>query len=200
VQVNRVGGIEKFFEAYQHTIAAIGAVSTFLAVFVSLALALVAQRSSRTRIKATVTVSVILHESLGGMPKPEYVTVTITNVGLMSVMIPFSFFHWKVPFKRGYWTVNPWDSSQHDPWIPARNYPVEIRPCGSTTFFLSEIAVFRATMAEKLQEVRHLRWRINFMKAIVRTDDGKIFKVKIDKTIRPELANAKRTSIALDHV
>jgi hypothetical protein len=89
--------LEQFSEANQHTIAALGAISTFSAVVVSLVLASIAQRSSRTRINARTAVSVILHSTLEGKPKPKYVTVAITNVGLMPVMIPLSFFHWKVP-------------------------------------------------------------------------------------------------------
>ncbi len=97
--------------------------------------------------------------------------------------------------------INPWDYSQHDPWVPQRIYPFEIKPRGSATFFLSEIERFRSTMAEMmLQEVRHLRWRVRFIKAIVRTDDGKIFKVKLDKTIRRELAKVRGTARALDHL
>jgi hypothetical protein len=192
--------LEQFSAANQHTIAALGAISTFAAVVVSLVLASIAQRSSRTRIRASATVSLILHSTLKEKPKPEYITVEITNVGLMPAMIPFSFFHWKMPFSRGYWMVNPWDSAQHDPWVPMRTYPAEIRPRASATFFLSEIDVFRSTMAEKLQEVRHLRWRARFIKAIVRTDDGKLFKVKLDKPIQRELAKARRTAKALDHL
>jgi hypothetical protein len=96
--------------------------------------------------------------------------------------------------------VNPWDYSQHDPWVPQRTYPAEIRPRASTTFFLSEIDMFRSSLAEMLQEVRHHRWRIRFMKAIVVTDDGKMFKVKLDKTIQRELAKVRRTAKALNHV
>jgi hypothetical protein len=165
-----------------------------------LVLASIAQRSSRTRINARAAVSVIVHSTLEGKPKPKYVTVAVTNVGLMPVMIPFSFFHWKVPFRGGYWIVNPWDYSQHDPWAPQRIYPAEIRPRASTTFFLSEIDMFRSSLAEMLQEVRHLRWRIRFMKAIVVTDDGKLFKVKLDKAIRRELAKVRQTAKALEHV
>jgi hypothetical protein len=87
--------LEQFSEANQHTIAALGAVSTLAAVVVSLVLASIAQRSSRTRIKASASVRVIVHSTLEGKPKPEYVTVAITNVGLLPGIIPFSFFHWK---------------------------------------------------------------------------------------------------------
>jgi len=88
--------LEQLSETYQHVIAALGAISTFAAVVVSLVLASIAQRSSRTRIKARAMVSVMLHSTLEGKPKPRYVTVTITNVALMSVMIPFSFFHSRI--------------------------------------------------------------------------------------------------------
>jgi hypothetical protein len=84
--------LEQLSAANQHSIAALGAISTFAAVVVSLVLASIAQRSSRTRINARAAVSVILHSTLEGKPKPKYVTVAITNVGLMPVMIPFSFF------------------------------------------------------------------------------------------------------------
>src|ERR1700722_1631217 len=119
--------LEKLSEAYQHTIGALGAISTFAAVVVSLVLASIAQRSTRTRIKARAGVSVIVHPTLEGRPKPEYVTVMITNVGLMPVMIPLSFFRWKLPFQRRYWMMNPWDYTQHDAWVPQRTYPAEIR-------------------------------------------------------------------------
>jgi hypothetical protein len=83
--------LEQFSEVNQHTIAALGAISTSAAVVVSLVLALIAQRSSRTRINARAAVSVMIHSTLEGKPKPKYVTVAITNVGLMPAMIPLSF-------------------------------------------------------------------------------------------------------------
>lgn len=161
--------LDQFSEANQHTIAALGAVSTFAAVVVSLVLALIAQRSSRTRIIGRAELSFIYHPSLEGRPGPEYVTVSIRNVGLMPVR-------------------------------PQRIYPVEIKARASTTFYLSEIAVFRTTLAEMLQQVRCMRWRIRFLKAIVRTDDGKLFKVRIDKAVRSELAKIERSAKALDHL
>ena len=96
------------------------------------------------RIKARAAVSVIVHSTLEGKPKPRYITVEITNVGLMPVTIPLSFFHWKMPFKRGYWMINPWDYSQHDPWVPQRIYPFEIKPRGSATFFYRRLSVSEA--------------------------------------------------------
>jgi len=75
--------IEQFSQAHQYTIAAISAASTFAAVVVSLVLALIAQRTNRTRIKAHASVSYIDHATLRGKPKPKYLTVMITNVGVI---------------------------------------------------------------------------------------------------------------------
>ena len=69
--------LERFSDTHQHTIAALEATSTFAAVVASLALALLAHRSSRTRIRAWVKVSFIVHQTLEGKPKPEYLTVTL---------------------------------------------------------------------------------------------------------------------------
>ena len=43
-------------------------------------------------------------------------------------------------------------------------------------------------MAEKLQRIRFLRWRIRFTRAIVLTADGRLFRAKLDKSVRRELA------------
>ena len=136
--------LEQLSESYQHTIAALGAISTFAAVVVSLLLASIAQRSRRTRIKARARVSVIHHSTLAGMSKPKYVAVEITNVGLMPAVIPFSYFHWKVPLHSGYWMMNPWDYVEHDPWVAKRTYPFEIRPRRSETFFCRRLPISEA--------------------------------------------------------
>jgi hypothetical protein len=142
--------LEQLSEANQHTIAALGAISTFAAVVVSLLLASIAQRSNRTRIKARARVGVIFHPTLEGKPNPEYVMVTITNVGLMPVMIPLDFFRWIMPFKSGFWLITPWDYSLHNAWVPQRTYPAEIRPRGSETFFYPRLAFSEAQWRRSL--------------------------------------------------
>jgi hypothetical protein len=189
--------LERFAEAHQHTISALEAISTFAAVVVSLALALLAHRSSRTRIKALVGISFIAHRALEGKPKPEYVTVTITNVGQMPVTIPLAFFSWKIPFHREYWLITPWDYAQHDPLVPQRTYPTEIKPRTSTTFFLSDLARFRTTMTESFLGLKFLQWRFSFIKAIVNTADGQLFTAKLTKEIRRELAKIPRRAKTL---
>jgi hypothetical protein len=180
--------LEEFFGAHRHTIAALEAISTFAVVVVSLGLALLAQRANRTRLKASASLSVIMHSTLEGKEKPTYVTAYVRNVGIMPVMIPLAFFHWRVPFGRGGWTVTPWDYSQGDEWVPQKRYPIEIKPRNSETFFLAEISVFRSTMREVFKGANLFeRYRFRFLRARVVTDDNKIFDVKLCRTLRKEL-------------
>ena len=79
--------LEQFSRAHQHTIGALAALSTFAAVLVSLALALNAQRSRRTRIAAHASVRRKVSEALQGSQR-RYLPVTITNVGVMPVNLP----------------------------------------------------------------------------------------------------------------
>jgi hypothetical protein len=118
----------------------------------------------------------------------------------MPASIPVSFFAWKVPFYSDYLQVLPWDYAQHDRWVSQRVYPTEIKPRTSETFFLSDLSSFRTTMAEKLQRIRLLRWRICFIKAIILTADGRRFKVKLDKSVRRELAEIPARAKALAHL
>jgi hypothetical protein len=165
--------LEEFLKAHQYTVTALGVVGTFSAVITSLAIALISQRSNRTRIKARVANSVILHSTLEGREKPTYLTVHIKNVGLLPVTIPLSFFHWKAPFRYGGWLVNPWDYSGGDEWVPQRRYPVEIKARGSQTFFLAEIEVFRSELYKMFAGARFVDWcRFLFLKARIVTDDG----------------------------
>ena len=80
--------------------ATIEAISTFAAVVVSLSLALAAQMANKTRLKASVSTSIITHSTQKGKNKPTYDVANITNTGIMPLSIPFSFFHWRAPFKR----------------------------------------------------------------------------------------------------
>jgi hypothetical protein len=185
--------IEQFSRAHQYTIAAFATVSTFAAVLVSLALALIAQRSRRTRIKAHASIRRIVSAALQGTP-PRYLTVTITNVGVLPVHIPFAFFSWKLPFKSEYYTVNPWDATQHDPLVRRRDYPAEIKPRSSATFFLAEISVFQETLSNMLLQEHLSQWRSRPIRAVVVTEDAKLFKVKIDRSLKRKLAELGRAA------
>jgi hypothetical protein len=74
--------LEEFFKAHEHTMAALEAVSTFAAVVVALVLSLVSQKANRTRIKAVVSATIIMHESIEAPNYPSYVSVVVTNNGI----------------------------------------------------------------------------------------------------------------------
>jgi hypothetical protein len=180
--------LEAFFTAHQHTVAAFEAVSTFAAVVVALALSLISRRANRTRIEARASVTQIV----GGAIYPTYVSVEITNVGLFAVTVPMSFFYWRVPFKRAWWLVQPLDYIQSDPWVRRNSYPVEIRPRSSQTFVLSDIAEFHSMLHDDFMGETWLdRCRFAFLRANVRTDDGRLFKVQLDQSLRKEIAQIR---------
>lgn len=181
-------GLEEFFQKHEHTVAALEAVSTFAVVVISLALALISQRTNRTRVKAYASINKIVHSTLEGKEHPRYVTATIRNIGIMPVSIPLSFFHWIVPFKRGGWSVIPLDYSQSDEWVQQKKYPTEITPRASQTFFLTEIGMFREMFRDIFAEAGIFqRWQFYFFRARVITDDGKMFNVDIAANLRKEL-------------
>jgi hypothetical protein len=183
-------GWEAFFGRHQHTISAIEALSTFAVVVLSLVLALISQRASRTRAKAFVEINAMHHANLGDR-RPAYVTVSIQNAGLYPLSIPLSFFCWYVPFewekplsRRG-WSVIPWDYSQEDPLVPQKRYPVEIKPRGSEMFFLADAATFHQQFEEIFAATnRFQRVRFRFLKARIVTDDGKLFNVKFGRVLQ----------------
>jgi hypothetical protein len=162
-------------------------------VVVALALSLVSQRANRTRIKAVASATIIMHESIEAPDYPSYVSVDITNRGILPVMIPLSFYHWRAPFKRGAWLVMPMDYSQGDDWVPQRQYSVEILPRSSKVFDLSTLEMFRDECCNQFVGNNCLdRCRFPFLRARVRTDDGKLFDVKIDRSLRDEILNVTR--------
>jgi hypothetical protein len=97
---NRVEMIEEFFEANQHTVAALAAAGTFAAVITSLALAYIARRADRTRLRVRANLVTIFHASIDPKSAPEFLQVNITNHGRWAVRIPAMFFYWKAPLKR----------------------------------------------------------------------------------------------------
>ena len=180
--------LEIFLARHQHTVAAVEAASTFAAVVVSLAIALLAQRTSRTRLRATADLNVIAHSTIDPTNPPSYVVASITNLGVMPLRVPLSFFVWKVPFDRGGWPFLPLDYSALDAWAQQRRYPFEVNPRASETFFLSDRSTFRETFGRVFEKTDLIsRFRYRFLKAIVVTDDGKTFPVRIEKGLRAEI-------------
>jgi hypothetical protein len=128
--------LDHFLGHYPHVIAGLEAISTFGAVAVSLSLAFAARRANNTRLRARVQRSVIVHSSLGAQ-QPTYVTVSITNTGILPARIPLSFFAFRVPLKKTTWMMIVLDSFATDPLIPQKKYPVEISPRASQSFLLA---------------------------------------------------------------
>jgi len=179
---------ETFFGAYKNTIAALEAFSTLAVVIVSLVLALIAQRANRTRVKAYAQISTIHHALLEGQQLPSYITVHITNNGIMPVIIPFSFFYWHVILSKSGWQVNPWDYSQGDQWVPQKQYPVEIKARATQVFFLSERTYSDNEMRTVFAGANFIeRCRFYFIQARIVTDDGKVFSVKLSDSLRKSL-------------
>jgi hypothetical protein len=178
-------GIETFFTAHQHTIAALAAISTFAAVVASLVVTYISQKASRTRVTATVAIHIIVDSTIQREQYPEYVMVSVTNIGIMSAALPFAFFCWKVPFARDWMLIYPLDFDG-DKWIQKRRYPIEISPRRSTSICLSEIKMFRENL-DKIINTHYFGWlRMRWLRAYVFTEDGHKFRVKLDRSIRKE--------------
>jgi hypothetical protein len=77
---------------------------------------------------------------------------------------------------------------QHDEWVPQKNYPVEIKPRTSETFFLNDMSTFHEAMGDTFAKQSIFgRWRNRFLKAYIVTDDGRRFKVQLGASLRKEL-------------
>ena len=110
----------------------------------------------------------------------------------MPVHIPMGFFHWKLSFERGLHEVIPLDFGADDAWAPQRKYPVEIKPRSSEMFFLSDISGFRDyTRKDFIGTSIWSRLRSRFLRALVFTDEGKLFKVVFDSSLQKELARLR---------
>jgi hypothetical protein len=184
--------VEDFFKAHQFTIAALSVLGTFAAVVVALFNSVAALRASRTKIRAHASMNIVYHSSLQGKERPEYSVISIRNLGIMPVHIPMGFFHWKLPLQRGLHEVLPLDYSAVDDWAPQSKYPVEIKARGSDTFFLSDVSMFREyALKDFIGTTVWSRFRSRFISAFVFTDEGKVFKVKLDNSLRKELARLR---------
>jgi hypothetical protein len=177
--------VEAFFAEYEKTISALGAISTLAAVIVSLWLA---GRAEKTRLKAHVSGTMIVHESIDPNKRPKFVSVNITNLGTMPFRIQFSFFYWRVPFCKESWLISPLDFFAVTPMVPQRKYPVTIEAKHSESIFLSDKATFQSEMAKSFQR---LSWfpvlRAYFIKAMICTDDGTTCEARISKDLKKEI-------------
>jgi hypothetical protein len=104
---------------------------------------------------------------------------------------PVGFFRWKLPL-RGTYEVLPQDYSATDEWVAQRKYPVEMKARASDTLFLTRIAMFQEqALTDFIGMSVWSRFRSHFLSAYVLTDEGTIFKVKFDSSLRKELARLR---------
>ena len=188
-----LSGIERFLGQHEHTVAALEAFSTFAAVMTSLGISLLSQRANRTKITIDVSINVISHSSLEGKSLPRYIVARITNKGMLPASIPLTFFNWRLPCRKGFWFLMPWDERQHDPWIAKKQYPVEILPRQSQVFFLSDMDSFREQMTKIFTSLTGLnRWLSRFLYAYAYTADETVFRVRLGSSLRQEIAAIRR--------
>lgn len=188
--------MEEFFKDYQYTFSALSAIGAMLAVIISMiALSVslwISSNQHRSRIvvgvgkrvidaKQGVMISDILYnKDVKGVV--EYVTVNISNVGLLSASIPYQFFWVKVPFSKKIGMVNTMDSKHHNQiGVPQKNYPVKIEPNHSEIFFVSDLE----SLKKELSAVGFIRR--HFIKFYASTSDGKKFKTTISDALKRDI-------------
>jgi hypothetical protein len=187
-----MNAVESFFSEYEKTIQAMGAISTFAAVVVSL---WIANSGSKIKLRAHLSFSALIHESIDPNNRPEYLTISITNTGGISFRVPWSFFHWKLPFSKVNWMISPMDSFGNDIYVPIRKYPFKLEPRHSESFFLADKKTFKDEMRRCFGDLKYFVYlRAHLIKAVIHTDDGTRFVVKLSKTLINELLESAKSS------
>lgn len=180
--------LDSLLGQFPHVVSALEAIGTFAAVVTSLALALVAQRANRTRLEATACIGEIKGGTVQTEAPPRYLTVTISNMGLLPLRIPFAFFSFKIPLRRGCLAVLPLDAAG-DAFLPKRIYPVLLQSRTKEWFSLTTERKLYDSLAEAWRNEPN--WRkplFRWMHAVVVTEDARRCKVNLPKDIRQKIA------------
>jgi hypothetical protein len=179
--------IEHFAGRFQHTSELLTAIGTLGAVLVSLWLAWRADRAARTRLKAFANLKFILDKTgtADSNDARTFLAVTITNIGNWPLRIPMDYFNWMNPLQRGYMMVLPMDAVRNK-WFPVKQYPLEIAPRASETFYLADEAMFlaEAKRMKAADDSPVARLGFRFIRAYVLSDDKSLFRVKLSKEVR----------------
>jgi hypothetical protein len=166
--------MESFFTKYEHTIEAFSAFSTFLAVFIAI---YIAKRSEKVRLTANVSTWMLVDPSNRGV-NPQSIQVSVTNVGTRHTYLPWLFFSWRFPFDTTNATLNPQTEL---------TFPLELAPGRNILLRLSDLDMFKSEM---VRMSGHLKWlrrlRLHYCGAVIYTEDGKKFRVKIAPSLRKE--------------
>jgi hypothetical protein len=182
--------VEQFCKDHEKTIEFCQAGFTLLAVIVSLGIARSARKATNTRLQARVQTEVIKHDALSKYP--TYVSVSITNVGILPMRIPMSYFQLKVPLRRTNWII---EHSPNELLMPPKQFPVEILPHARDKFYPVEINSFRDAFHKMVRAAGWgTRFLFRFVKATVVTDDGMRFTAIVDRDIRRVLEECRKTA------
>jgi len=174
--------MEHFFQSYQSTIAALGAVSTFAAVVIALCLAISSIGANRSKLKARATITSLVQPGLAGSV-PTFVTAEIVNTGALPLRLGLSFFRLRLPFQRGATMFLPQDSFSGQP-MPKRQYPVVVQPNTSVSLFINGRDEFIQSLIDMKVELNWFgRVRFRWFRLCVLTDDGRWFRVRIDSIL-----------------
>jgi hypothetical protein len=170
--------MEEFFTSYQHTLSALSAVATFLAVWVAL---YIANRQSSVELSVYADTGKHIpegHQSKVDLSKCEdVIMVSLTNVGNVPCFISYFSFCWTFPR----WVPNA-KAAQQNPYKPVfPQKPIEIKPKESATIFLTNDFVALKKVVQKLCENRFFR---RFVKLEIRTCDGQRFYVRFGKQLK----------------
>ena len=82
-------------------------------------------------------------------------------------------------------TVNPLQAFQRYDLISQKKFPIEIAPRASERVFLSDVAMLEAEAKRMKATISFFRaLRLRFIKAVVATDDGRLFRVSVGDKVR----------------
>jgi hypothetical protein len=179
---------EDFAKAHEKTIAFIEAFSTLSAVIVSLVLAFASRRQVQTHLNCRVQYA----SDYSQQGHRAYVTVDITNIGVLPLRIPGSFFIYVLPFTRTARRVVPLDQLDRDQSIPPKIYPVEIPPRSRETFIIGLREPFWVGFHNMVTQTRGItRLMFRFVRLKIIADDGIRFAPELDPDFRREFRRHK---------
>lgn len=180
---------------HEHTISLLESLSTTSAVVVALWASFAAKNAARPRLRASVSIMLVIYGDGRKRPAPEYLTVKLTNNGPVPIHLQTTFFSWRLPFVKSAWIAQPIDQ-EGDDHAPQRRYPLVLLPQTSETVFLSSIVRFDEYVPGILDKSRLPRWLTpRFVRARVYADDGSVFRASLNKQVVTHLYKVATTVV-----
>jgi hypothetical protein len=172
--------LEKFFAQYEHSIDALGAFLTFAAVVISLWVTIQSGKAHRTRLTITGGVRVVVVTEIPKEEWPHYLTLHLTNIGLMRAKVQDYSISWSYPLAKHSLIIRPQDH-YGDKWVPSVRYPITIEPNESHSIIVTKLVDFENMFTEEYtgKGIRRLFAPMLTLRLV--SADGRAFKVKLDK-------------------